>query len=225
MVDYRAGAQRGEPGSARLDAPLPNFQFEVVRSFEDGDQVFMQIAQNPEGDKRWVTMSLLQVCANGSGNMLHQVSGPVNANVNADTSRVGGPREIDPNEDTARNKDIVREFVTVCFERQDLGRVADFLAVENFESHNPHITGGADGFRDFLEDVYEAPTHLRYAKVHDIVGQHNYVAVFADVDYRGGYYAAADLFRLDGGLIVEHWDIAGVHSLNRPVSNDMGRDL
>lgn len=222
MSEYKARSASAELGTRGGAYYPPNFQFEVVRSFEDGDRLFMHIAQNPDGRERWATMSLLQVCADGSGNMLHQISKRASMRLNCDQTLVGGVRELDPNEHTSENKALVREFVDRCFIEGDLSCFYDYVHAEEFISHNPVLPGGAAGFRAFVETEMERSDSLAYTQLHDVVGQANFVAVFSDIDYRGSSYVAADLFRVQAGRIVEHWDVAGERGLNRTAGNDVG---
>ena len=47
---------------------------------------------------------------------------------------------------------------------------------------------------------------LFYPEVHRVIGQGNFVVSFAHQIRNGIDYAAFDIFRLENGLIVEHWD-------------------
>lgn len=214
-----AGVEFGPLGGAYYP---PNFQFEVVRSFEDGDRLFMHIAQNPDGRERWVTMSLLQICEDGSGNMLHQISNRVAVHVNPDHTMVSGARDLDLNEDALRNKKIVRDFMQRCLIEGDLERFYDYVDAERFVPHNPHMHGRASGFKELAALELSREDGATYVKFHDIVGSYDFVAVFSEMNYRGRSISAADLFRLQDGKIVEHWDIAGEKKLNRTAGNDMG---
>lgn len=222
MAGYRskaAGVEFGTLGGAYYP---PNFQFEVVRSFEDGDRLFMHIAQNPDGLERWVTMSLLQICEDGSGNMLHQISNRVAVRVNPDHTMVSGARDLDPNEDSRANKKIVHDFMQHCLVEGDLSRFFDYVDEENFIPHNPHMYGRATGFKELAEAEFSREDGATYVKFHEIVGNCDFVAVFSDMSYRGIQVSAADLFRLRGGKIVEHWDIAGERRFNQTAGNDVG---
>jgi len=225
MADYKAPYSIAGAGS-RLGSLYPrNIRFEVIRSFEDGNLLFMHIAQNPDGYESWVTMSLLEICADGSGNMLHQVTNRLKPRINPDRSRVDGPRAVDVSECGHENKAIVREFVDTCFVRGDASRIMDYLDEDGFITHNPRMSPGARSFQSFIADELLSDQPLCYTRVHRVVGQGDFVAVFSELTFRGGLYEAADLFRLKGGRIVEHWDIAGDRQRNQTVSNDMGHEV
>lgn len=52
----------------------------------------------------------------------------------------------------------------------------------------------------------ESGQTLYFKKVHQVVGQGNFVASLAHQVWNNIDYAAFDIFRLEDGLIVEHWD-------------------
>ncbi|KAA0099641.1 hypothetical protein CIW49_08580 [Mycolicibacterium sp. P1-18] len=86
----------------------------------------------------------------------------------------------------------------------------DYVAAESFWSpdyvqHSAHIGPGRDGLFDLIKS---APSTLRY--------EHQLVVAAGDVVILHGRFSgrgdlpnwiAADIVRLDGGLLVEHWDV------------------
>lgn len=89
MDDHNVQAlHERRPASSTAFYP-PNFRFEVIRSFEDDGRLFMHVAQNPDGQENWVTMSLIDIGGKGAG-VLHQVTTPVRVTGNPDHTMVGG---------------------------------------------------------------------------------------------------------------------------------------
>ena len=43
--------------------------------------------------------------------------------------------------------------------------------------------------------------------IHKVVGSGSFVAVLGKKEHAGTEIAVVDLFRVEGGLIVEHWDV------------------
>ena len=208
----------------RDDAPAPafyppNFRFEVIRSFEDDGRLFMHLAQNPDGQENWVTMSLIDVGRDGAG-VLHQVTTPVRVTGNPDHTMVGGSRMITSNEETAATKAAAREFVETVLVRGDTGRFEEMVDMVSFRTHNPRIPGGGASLRRLIEAEKAGSQPLRYIKLHDIVGCSNFAAVFSTIEFRGRRYEACDLFRVEKGLITEHWDIAEASDERLMASND-----
>lgn len=90
----------------------------------------------------------------------------------------------------------------------DSSRVDDFFA-PGYIQHNPLARTGASGLKEFLN----------WARAHSPDAEHRVKRVFADGDHviahvhvivnpgeRGN--AVVDIFRIEGGRIAEHWDVA-----------------
>ncbi len=56
----------------------------------------------------------------------------------------------------------------------------------------------------FVEGVESGA--ISYSEVHHVVADGNFVFTLSEGDLAGSAYGFYDLFRLDGGQIVEHWD-------------------
>ncbi len=106
------------------------------------------------------------------------------------------------------NKDIVLGLYKAVFE----GRIEDafrLYAGSPYRQHNPLIEDGMDGLRKFVSWIASTRPDARY----------EIKRVFADGDYvilhshwrglsdnpRGE--AVVDIFRLEGGKVLEHWDV------------------
>jgi predicted SnoaL-like aldol condensation-catalyzing enzyme len=116
-----------------------------------------------------------------------------------------------PTPPTDQNRLLVVEAVT----RFGAGDVAAFteLLSADFISHNPRVAhdpsaqSGRQAFADYLRGPDSA--HLRDATVtaKHLLADGDLVAVHTHVATPQGDLATVDLFRVDGGTIVEHWDV------------------
>lgn len=108
-----------------------------------------------------------------------------------------------------------RLLVTEAVSRFAAGDIAGFteLLSEDFVSHNPRVAHdpatqpGRRAFADYLSGPGSA--HLRDATVtvRHLLADADLVAVHTHVATPQGDLATVDLFRVDGGVIVEHWDV------------------
>jgi len=127
---------------------------------------------------------------------------------NPDASMVGGECAVVDHGATNLNKAVVRQFVSDVFIEERLERAPLYLDMANFVSHNPRISPDAASFIELIRSEIGHEQSWSYPAIQKLVGEGNFVAVFGPVRFRGEMYAACDLFRLEDGLIVEHWDIA-----------------
>jgi predicted SnoaL-like aldol condensation-catalyzing enzyme len=112
---------------------------------------------------------------------------------------------------TDQNRLLVLQAVS----RFGAGDIAGFteLLGEDFVSHNPRVAhdpttqSGRQAFADFLSGPGSA--HLRDGTVaaKHVLADGDLVAVHTHVATPQGDLATVDLFRLDAGKIVEHWDV------------------
>ena len=105
------------------------------------------------------------------------------------------------------NKKAVVEFYEKGLNQKDFDAAAKYLG-PRYVQHNPSAADGAEGFRAFLQLLRE-----KFPASHSEIKR-----VFADGDYvilhvhavrepgtRGT--AIVDIFKLENGKIVEHWDV------------------
>ncbi|HEY1772966.1 MAG TPA: nuclear transport factor 2 family protein [Gammaproteobacteria bacterium] len=105
------------------------------------------------------------------------------------------------------NKDIVLAFYEAGLNEKDYPKASQYLGT-TYKQHNPRAEEGPEGFRHFIERLKaNAPTShsevVRAFSDGDFVILH--VHKTQNAQDRG--QAIVDIFRLDGGKIVEHWDV------------------
>lgn len=106
-----------------------------------------------------------------------------------------------------KNKRIVIEFYTLAFNQHEPLAAAKRYLAENYIQHNPHVADGRKGFIDaFAGDTLpdESTTDFkRFIAEGDLVVVHSHGK--ANPADRG--VAIVDIFRVEGELITEHWDV------------------
>ncbi|WP_408609783.1 nuclear transport factor 2 family protein [Herbaspirillum autotrophicum] len=123
-------------------------------------------------------------------------------------------------DEQARNKQVVLAFYEQGLNRKDADAALAYVGPEYIQ-HNPNAADGPEGFRKFVRFLRE-----RYPQSHSEIKR-----VFTDGDYvilhvhavrqpgeRGN--AIVDIFRLQNGKIVEHWD--AVQPVPEQSANDNG---
>jgi predicted SnoaL-like aldol condensation-catalyzing enzyme len=121
---------------------------------------------------------------------------------------VDGPTEVTDRPLTEQNRELVLEYIDVVFRQGRIDALPEYIG-EPFVQHNPALDNGVDALRALLESEAAAGRAVEITGSPLVVADGNFVFVGS---YAGGtedrpdaaYY---DLFRVEGGKIVEHWDI------------------
>jgi predicted SnoaL-like aldol condensation-catalyzing enzyme len=118
----------------------------------------------------------------------------------------GDPREMNSTA-AQRNRQVVLDFYEQFFNLHDL-TAADRYISDNYRQHNPNVPDGRQPFVAAFQKIF-AQLPQRHSQIvravteGDIVVLH--VKLTKGTDDRGT--AVVDIFRLQDGKIVEHWDV------------------
>ena len=103
-----------------------------------------------------------------------------------------------------RNKALVLEAFDTLFNRRDYAAALRFWTPD-YTQHSAHIPPGRDGLFNMVKAF---PTDLRHENA-VIVADGNYVIThgrFCNIGLPANMIAA-DIMRVEGGLLAEHWDV------------------
>lgn len=120
---------------------------------------------------------------------------------------VDGATEIIDLDRTAANKAVIEGFIPDVLMGGAPEKTTDYISTETYLQHNPGAGDGLEALGAAMAAMAEAGQQMIYERTPLIVAEGNFV--FAASEGRMGDTPTAffDLFRLDGGLIVEHWDV------------------
>ena len=120
----------------------------------------------------------------------------------------------------AANKKAVVAFYEAAINQKDFTAASQFIG-PRYTQHNPNAADGPEGFKRFIDFLRE-----KFPTAHSDIKK-----VFADGDYvilhvhavrepgtRGN--AIVDIFKLENGKIVEHWDV--VQPIPEQAANNNG---
>jgi len=123
--------------------------------------------------------------------------------------RAGGakPQPFEVTRTPESNKAVVRDFYDLAFNRRQPADAVAKHVGNYYRQHNPGAADGSEAFVEFVSAFTDAYPGLnvefkRFVAEDDVVAVHsNFVREPND---RG--LAVMDLFRLEDGKVVEHWD-------------------
>ncbi|MFY0597380.1 MAG: nuclear transport factor 2 family protein [Cognatishimia sp.] len=121
-------------------------------------------------------------------------------------SMTDGTATVTDLDKTAENKALVKGFVTDVLHGKAPEKITDYISTETYMQHNPYVADGLEGLGTFLAGLAESGTTLAYTETHMVVAQGNFVFTASEGVFGDAPTAFFDLFRVEDGKIVEHWD-------------------
>ena len=121
-------------------------------------------------------------------------------------SQTDGTTEVRELDQTDANKKLVAEFAEKVLIGQDYSVLTDYISTETYIQHNPEAGDGLDGFGAAVGRWAEGGKNLVYKQVHQVVAEGNFVFTRAQGEF-GVPVVYSDLWRVENGKIVEHWDV------------------
>ena len=134
-------------------------------------------------------------------------------------SMTDGPTEIEDLELTAENKALVEGFIADVLQGGAPENITDYISTETYMQHNPLVGDGLDGLGAALAAMAEAGQAMRYDETHIVVAEGNFVFAASEGAIGETPTAFFDLFRVEDGLIVEHWDTVSEIPADMPHEN------
>lgn len=120
-------------------------------------------------------------------------------------SMTDGPTEITDLDQTDANKQLVTNLVTDVLMGGDIAKIDTYIRAD-YMQHNPFVPDTRDGLKGFIGYLAENDISFGYTKLHNVVAEGNFVMTQAEGIYDDKPTAFYDLWRVEDGLIVEHWD-------------------
>lgn len=138
-------------------------------------------------------------------------------------SQIDGATEITDLDKTEENKAKIEEFLTKSLIEQAEIDITQYINPNEYLQHNPDVADGLDGFGAAMAAMAEQGMSMTYSKVHKIIGEGNFVLTMSEGALGDAPMAFYDLFRLEDGLIVEHWDVIAPMPGPDAKNNDAGK--
>lgn len=183
----------------------PTREIEIIRAFEDGPYVFLHVVQIlDDGRYRYVTADIFDTDEDCKLIEHWDIIGELRETTASGRSQIDGSTEILDLDKTEDNKQLVIRFVNEVLLTGDYNRLSEFMAPD-YAEHNPDVADGVESL-----EAYAIETEMGYIKLHRAVGAGNFVATLAESESERKRRAVIDLFRLEHGKIVEHWDVVEV---------------
>lgn len=209
-TQHSTGVRDGIEGFVEFFEPFiernPIRDIQIMRALEDGQHVFVHAYQSlNHGEAEWVTTDFFDTDENDKIIEHWDVIAGYSANTPSGHTSVDGPTEITDLDKKDANKEVVRNFFEEVLTGKNPAAIDKYISAETYIQHNKEV---ADGLENFKPLALAENNPLIYTDLVLMVGEGNFVAMLCKAEWEGAPYAQVDLFRLENGLIVEHWDNA-----------------
>ncbi|HTV80338.1 MAG TPA: nuclear transport factor 2 family protein [Steroidobacteraceae bacterium] len=107
----------------------------------------------------------------------------------------------------AANKKIAVAFYEASINQKDFAAASRYLG-PTYKQHNPTAKDGAEGLKAFIEFL-KAKYPRQHGDIRQVIAEGDLVALHVHSTRDDGTpgRAIVDIFRLEHGKVVEHWDV------------------
>jgi len=118
------------------------------------------------------------------------------------------------------NKKIVAAFYDAAVNQKDFEKASQYLGARYIQ-HNPLAADGREGFKSFITFLKDKFPNNR-SEIKRIFADGDYVIVHVHAVREPGTRgnAIVDIFRLENGKVIEHWDV--IQPIPEKAANDNG---
>ena len=178
-----------------------------IRSFADGDKVFLQTIYNFAGAGEQVAFDIFRFddcdkIAEHWDNLAALAAPNPSGHTQTD-----GTMEITDLDKTEENRKLVESFLYDVMQGNHPENTPDYFDGDAYIQHNTGIADGLSGLGAALAALAEQGIQMIYTTVHQVLAQGNFVLAVSEGTFGGAPTAYYDLWRVENGKIAEHWDV------------------
>lgn len=200
-------AADGPEGLRQLVSTLPaDFRYDLHRVIADGDLVALHGTYHGFGPDPLVAFDVFRVADGRLAEHWDALTPQVDKTVSGRT-QTDGPTEVTDLGATEANRELVSGFVETVLKNGKTDTLTDYLSTEKYWQHNVGIGDNLDGLGAALGALAEQGISMVYDTVHQVIAEGDFVLTVSEGRFGATPTAFYDLFRVENGRIVEHWDI------------------
>lgn len=209
-TQHSTGVRDGIKGFVEFFEPFlernPERDIQIIRAIEDGQYVFLHVYQSlNDGEAQWVTTDFFDTDENDKIIEHWDVISEYAPETPSGHTSIDGPTEIIDLDMTEENKQLVHGLIHDVLIGRNPGNIDNYISSETYIQHNAEVPDGIEHFKTLVSSKDRS---LVYEEIVLLVGQGNFVATLCKAFWEGRQYAQVDIFRIEDGKVVEHWDNA-----------------
>lgn len=194
-----------------------------IRSFADGDKVFLQTIYNFAGAGEQVAFDIFRFDDCGKiaehWDNLAVLAAP-NPSGHTQTDGSMAITDLDKAEE---NRKLVESFLYDVMQGNHPENTPDYFDGDAYIQHNTGIADGLSGLGAALAALAEQGIQMIYTTVHQVLAQGNFVLAVSEGTFGGAPTAYYDLWRVENGKIAEHWDVMETIAEKSTLQNQNGK--
>ena len=205
-IQHNPQTHEGSEGLAELFKRLSKTspRVNIVRVFEDGDFVFAHTEY--DFAERNIGFEIFRFEENQAIEHWDNIQKRKGPNKSAH-SMVDGTTETTDHEATESNRRIIKSFVEDILIHNDLDKLNYYISQQHYTEHNPEIGDDLTDLKSILSgsnrtDLFSSD----YKQCHQLLAEGNFVLSVCEGYANKTHSSFFDLYRLEDGKIVEHWD-------------------
>ena len=212
LIQHSSRAADGRQGLWEAAEAFAGSRLEVHRVLVDGDLVAFHQTYTAGDGRAYVAFEVFRVEQGRIAEHWDALQPLVDAAETASgRSMVDGPTSPRDLDQTDANRAVAVGFVDAVLTRGEFDRITDYISIEQYAQHNPLAADGLDGLQALVASLEENGLLLYYTSSPLVVAMGDFVLVGSEGVFGPAetepYAVLYDLFRIEEGRIVEHWDV------------------
>lgn len=215
-IQHNPQTHEGSIGLAELFKQLAKTspRVNIVRVFEDGDYVFAHTEYDfTDRNIGFEIFRFEDGQAVEHWDNIQRRKGP-NASGH---SMVDGMTDVSDTGITKDSRQLIQSFVDDVLIGKNMGSMTDYIDTINFVEHNPHSKDDIEALKQYML------CGIDYRLCHRILADGDFVLSVCEGSRDGVHTSFYDLYRLQDGKIVEHWDTSEAIPPRQEWKNDNGK--
>jgi len=215
-IQHNPQTEEGSEGLAELFKRLAKTspRINIVRVFSEGDFVFAHTEY--DFDTRNIGFEVFRFEDGQAVEHWDNIQSRKGPN-RSGHSMVDGVTEVTDHEMTESNRKIVKSFVDEVLIQGALDKLNGYINQGHYIEHSPYLGDDIGQLKNMLSDSSD------YKKCHRLLAEGNFVLSVCEGYAKKIHTSFFDLYRIDDGKIVEHWDTTEAIPKRSEWKNDNGK--
>ncbi|HET6543746.1 MAG TPA: nuclear transport factor 2 family protein [Chryseolinea sp.] len=192
---------------------IPAPAIKNIRTFEDGEYVILH--HDVHWSNRKVMFEIFRFEDGLAAEHWSGIADQPEPSVN-NHSMIDGETAIKDRNKTVENKALVRDFLNHVLINSRFDQIQAYVHPQVIQ-HNPNLDNTISAW---VRQLQQEGRHIEFQKVHYVFGEGNFVLSLSEGKFGTKHTAFFDLFRIEEGKIIEHWDVA--QEVPEKMSHDNG---